>query len=308
MSWQPTASLAALKARAKLIDDIRAFFKARNILEVETPLLSASTGTDPHINAIQTKSGHYLQTSPEFAMKRLLASGSGPIFQICKAFRDEEIGQYHRQEFTMLEWYRPGFDHYQLMDETDALLQTVFDIHTAARRVSYQALFEHHLDINPHQVDIKTLRELAMQHHIFTDQLNSKDDYLDLLFYHCLQPTLQQATFVYHYPTSQAALAKIHGNIAERFELFLSGIELANGFHELCDPVEQQQRFNNDVAKRQQLGKAAVTIDQRFLAALEHSLPHCAGIALGIDRLLMITLNCDRIDATISFANEIEDS
>ncbi|MCP4473610.1 MAG: EF-P lysine aminoacylase GenX [Gammaproteobacteria bacterium] len=300
-AWQPTASLATLKKRGAILDAIRQFFQQRQVLEVETPLLSATTVTDPHIESIKTDSG-YLQTSPEFAMKRLLAAGSGAIFQISKAFRHEERGNQHQREFTMLEWYRPGLNHHQLMDEIDQLLQQLFAF-APAQRLSYQALFQHHLKINPHQTDSQTLATIAQQHNIDAVNITSRDDWLNILFTHCIEPTLQQPTFIYDYPASQSALAKIDNGVAQRFELYINGIELANGFHELTDAAEQAARFEQDRQQRQIAHQCDIAVDQSLLAALAHGLPDCAGVALGIDRLIMVACHLNDIRQTISFAD-----
>ncbi len=299
--WQPTASLATLKKRAAILDTIRQFFQQRQVLEVETPLLSATTVTDPHIESIKTDAG-YLQTSPEFAMKRLLAAGSGAIFQISKAFRHEEHGNQHQREFTLLEWYRPGFTHHQLMDEIDQLLHQLFAF-APAQRLSYQALFEHHLNINPHQTDNQTLATIARQHNIDAINITSRDDWLNILLTHCIEPNLQQATFIYDYPVSQSALAKIENGVAQRFELYINGLELANGFRELTDATEQAARFEHDRQQRRAAHQCDIAIDQSLLAALTHGLPDCAGVALGIDRLVMVACQLNDIRQTISFAD-----
>jgi len=302
-NWQSTASLSTLKKRAAVINKIRDFFNARGLLEVETPLLSHAGVTDLHIESIKTTTGHYLQTSPEFAMKRLLAQNSGPIFQISKAFRQGEHSNKHNPEFTLLEWYRPGFNHHQLMDEVDELLQILFTTEPATR-LSYQAAFTRYLNINPHQCTIDELKALSKQQHIVAPTLREKDDWLHLLFSHCIESRLPAVCFIYDYPKTQAALAKINGDIAERFEVYIGGIELANGFHELCDVAEQEQRFEADLHKRHARHLPPVIMDRRLLAALRHGLPDCAGIALGIDRLMMAQLNAKTIDEVISFPFE----
>lgn len=314
MTWQPSASIENLKQRAIIIQKIRNFFRARDVMEVETPLLSQATVTDIHLQSFSTKyipdnqkeKTLYLQTSPEYAMKRLLAAGSGPIFQICKSFRNNgESGRWHNPEFTMLEWYRPGFDHHDLMSETDELLNAVLDTKPAIR-FSYQALFKHYLAIDPLSASITMLKQCAIDSGISVENsetLNS-DDWLMLLMSHCIEPYLgqnNQPVFVHDFPRSQAALARINNNIAERFEVYLNGVELANGFHELSDSKEQRQRFENDLIKRIHMNYPMVPIDERLLSALEYGLPDCAGIALGIDRLVMLALNTNSIDDVLSF-------
>lgn len=308
--WQPTASLDALKTRAMLIRRIREFFHARDVLEVETPNLCHTSVTDPYIESISAlvRPGQtaYLQTSPEYAMKRLLAAGAGSIYQITKAYRQEELGRYHNPEFTMLEWYRLGFDHHQLMDEMDALLQHVTGCNPAMR-VTYQALFESTLGFNPHTVSLPELKTLALKHGVnFHGELNDRDGWLQLLLTHCIEPLLGQGapTFIYDFPASQASLARLQKTnppVASRFEVYWKGIELANGFHELQSASEQAARFEVNNQQREHLGLKPLPIDQHLLAALEHGLPDCAGVALGIDRLIMLALNKTRLSEVMAF-------
>lgn len=316
INWQPSASIENLKARASLLKTIRDFFYARNVMEVETPSLSQASVTDIHLASFSTQfvgPGFakglplYLQTSPEFAMKRLLAAGAGAIFQLAKAFRNEEAGRHHNPEFTMLEWYRPGFNAAQLMDEIDDLMIAVVGSEKA-ERISYQQAFITHLACDPLTASIEELSLLAKQQgfdHI-AEQENDKDTLLQLLFCMCIEPKIGQQTpcFVYHFPASQAALAKLSADdnrVAERFELYFKGMELANGFDELTEADEQRQRFIDDNNKRKAQGLAEVTVDERFLAALSHGLPQCSGVALGVDRLLMLALNAKRISDVIAF-------
>lgn len=304
MTWQPAISIENLQKRAKIIARIREFFAARGVLEVETPLLSHAAVTDVHLHSLKTHCKNlgdlYLQTSPEYAMKRLLAKGSGSIYQICKAFRDDEIGRLHNFEFTILEWYQIGFNHHQLMGEVDELLQTIL---SCAKGVyySYQEIFEKFLHINPHKVDVKTLQDCAHAHKL-NIKIDDKDTWLQLLMSEIIEPKLKNVVFVYDYPASQAALAKIRHNkfsVAERFEVYVDGIELANGFHELQDAREQRQRFLDDLKKREKLDYPGVPIDEDLLGALEHGMPACAGVALGIDRLIMLALDANHIDQVI---------
>jgi lysyl-tRNA synthetase class 2 len=295
-----------LKKRAFIISQIRQFFSTRNILEIETPLLCQSTATDPFIQSIKTTNNRYLQTSPEYAMKRLIAAGSGDIFQICKAFRCEENGRLHNSEFTMLEWYRLGFDHHALMDEMDLLLQFILN-RGDANRYTYQSLFERFLSINPHVADARSLEQCAKK--LGLDQIegidrSDKNIWLQLLMSDVIEPQLTGINFVYDYPEAQAALAKIRHSqppVAERFEVYIDGIELANGFHELTNASEQQKRFENDLEKRKSLGYDCPPIDEQLLTALKQGLPDCAGVALGIDRLIMSALNEKNISNVISF-------
>jgi lysyl-tRNA synthetase class 2 len=311
--WQPSASLKALKQRAFIIKKVRDFFSERHVLEVETPLLCSTSVTDPFIESIPAsyrKGGKiiqfYLQTSPEYAMKRLLAAGSGAIYQITKAFRQGEVGRYHNPEFSMLEWYRPGFDHHALMDEVDALLQYILD-YPAADRMTYQALFEKHLNFNPHIASLENLSQCASHHglSIATD-IRERDTWLMLLMSHCIEPKLgfEKPIFIYDFPASQAALARLQtGNppVAARFEVYVKGMELANGFHELQDADEQQKRFKENNLKRETLGLPSMPIDEYLLAALRHGLPNCAGVALGMDRLIMLETELEHIQEIISF-------
>lgn len=313
--WQPSATREALQGRAEIIQCIRQFFIERHVLEVDTPLLSHATVTDPYvlgIPALFKDAGRtetrmiYLQTSPEYAMKRLLAAGSGAIFQICKAFRQGDLGRFHNPEFTMLEWYRPGFDHHELMDEMDELLQCI--LHTeAAERLSYADAFLNFVGINPHTATDDELIAMVQQKISLATPITERNVALDLLLTHCIEPHIGQVrpVFLYDFPITQAALAKIRYDenppVASRFEVYFKGIELANGFHELQQAKEQRQRFENDLVQRTQQGIETVPIDELFLTALEQGLPDCSGVALGIDRLIMLALDAERISDVLSF-------
>ena len=319
--WRPTATLEALRQRAELLARLRRYFAGREVLEVETPLLSAAGIPDPHIPSFITMPGpdgetsRYLNTSPEFAMKRLLAAGVGPIFQVCKAFRRGEQGRYHNPEFTLLEWYRPGFDHLRLMDEVDVLVRRLaegFRPLGCSERLSYRSCFQQYLEIDPLNADVSALKSCARAQGLgevagLSDA--DKDAWLDLLMGHCIQPHLGKKgpTFVYDYPASQAALARIRPGeptVAERFELFIDGIELANGFHELQDAHEQRARFEADLVRRQVEKLEPVALDERLLKALEAGLPACAGVALGLDRLQLMLTGRVRIQDTLAFSYE----
>jgi lysyl-tRNA synthetase class 2 len=305
--WRPSASAEALRARAQLYQHIRQFFYDREVLEVETPLLCQHGVTDPHIDSFICNQ-RYLQTSPEYAMKRLLANGSGAIFQICKAFRQEEAGSQHNPEFSMLEWYRPGFNHHDLMNEVDTLLQTILPYRTAKKQ-SYRDCFLEHTGIDPHHCSADTLRQYAKKVGIDihqSEQINDKDTWLQYILADQIEPQLGQsgAYFLYDFPASQAALAQLSHSkppVAERFEVYYHGIELANGFHELRAAEEQAKRFQANNQQRRSLAKAEPALDPYFLAALEAGLPACAGIALGLDRLLMLQLGTKRIDEVLAF-------
>lgn len=307
--WRPSAPLKNLQLRAEILKQIRHFFAERCVLEVETPLLASASVTDPYIHSISTlyqKRPYYLQTSPEYAMKRLLAAGSGAIYQICKAFRQDEIGHLHNPEFTILEWYRPQFDHHHLMNEVDELLQTVLKTKPADRQ-TYQMIFQTHLELNPHDVDLSKLEKCAKKQGIHLQaNINDRDTWLTILLTHCIEPHLGQdrPCFIYDFPVSFAALAKIQPNtppVASRFEVYVKGVELANGFHELQNANEQRRRFEKNLLERKQAGLRKLAIDEYFLAALEHGLPDCAGVALGLDRLIMLAAHATCISDVMSF-------
>lgn len=320
MSWQPTMDWQNAKQRAHILAQIRSFFLALDIIEVETPLLSHATVTDVHLDAFSTLYNYsaeshcdestnlYAQTSPEFAMKRLLASGYGCCYQICKAFRHEQQGRYHNPEFTMLEWYRVGFDHFQLMDEVAELLSSVLGCQQV-ERISYQELFIREVAIDPLMTNRDELIRIISAHDKLSDWLEQEDcldTLLQFIMAELIEPNIgdNKPCFVYNFPASQASLAKISfkdPRVAERFECYFKGIELANGFHELTDVAQQKLRFEQDNQTRTTLGKIEQDIDQHFISALEHGLPACAGVALGIDRLVMLALTVNKIDQVITF-------
>jgi lysyl-tRNA synthetase class 2 len=309
--WPPSASLDALRLRARLLASIRAFFAERGVLEVETPAVAGCGASDVHIASLSTqcRAGPrlYLQTSPEFAMKRLLAAGSGPIYQVCRAFRDGESGRLHNTEFTLLEWYRPGFDHHALMDELSVLVGRLLGSTAPTRRLTYRDAFVEHLQVDPFEESTNAL--LARAEHcglkLTGDNSVERDLVLDFLFSHSVQPRLGDGqVYVYDYPASQAALARVRAAqppLAERFELFLNGIEIANGYHELTDAHEQRQRFAADGRARKRLGLEQMPVDERLLGALAHGLPDCAGVAVGLDRLFMVAAGESSIDAVMAF-------
>lgn len=310
-NWKPTASIETLKARAEIMAQVRQFFAERDILEVETPLLSRYGVTDRFMKSFKVNDymgiEGYLQTSPEYAMKRLLAAGSGSIYQICKTFRQDEFGSRHNPEFTMLEWYVEDFNHHQLMAQVFDLIDSLSEKKLAPIKLSYQEAFELYLDFDPLTIENSKLCELS--HEVLGDLPKGleRDDYLALLFEDQIEPKLglgQEVCFIHGYPASQAALAKLEPEDPRtscRFEVYWHGIELANGFYELIDPAEQCERFENDNACRQQDGKPTMAIDKNFVAALEAGLPECSGVALGIDRLIMILLALPEIKDVITF-------
>jgi lysyl-tRNA synthetase class 2 len=308
MSWQPGAKLQVIRERARVYNQIRTFFSNRGCLEVDTPVLMPATSTDANIESITVACAErplYLQTSPEFAMKRLLAAGSESIFQICHAFRQGESGRLHNPEFSLLEWYRVGYDYHQLMTEMELLITTLSLRQCSFTRTSYKDLFSQSLGLDIDRLSLQSLRGHCLQMVPGTRVAELEfDQCLDLLLTMIIAPTMQGYQFVYDYPKSQAALARINASnsgVAERFELFFDGIELANGFSELTDATQQRLRFEQDIEVRRQRGLPQYAIDELLLAALESGLEDCAGVALGLDRLLMVLLDLDSIDQVLTF-------
>ncbi len=316
--WRPSAGLAALKLRARLYASIRAFFAERDVLEVETPVLSMAGNTDPNIASFSLEfSGRtdgaprtrWLRTSPEYPLKRLLAAGVGDCYELGRVFRDGEAGGRHNPEFTMLEWYRVGWDHHRLIDETVALVfaaLALVDRQARVEKIAYRDLYRERLGLDPATATEAQLIAGLGDVEISSEGLN-RDDWLDLLMTHRLQPDFPEdrLTVVYDYPASQCALARIRPGevpVAERFELYLGPLELANGYHELNDAAEQRQRFLGDLALREQRDAPQPPLDERLLQALRSGLPDCAGVALGVDRLLMAMLGVGRIGDVVSFA------
>jgi lysyl-tRNA synthetase class 2 len=286
--------------------DVRLFFAERNVLEVDTPILSPAAPTAPYLDSFSTQyspldsneiTTYYLQTSPEFAMKRLLAAGYGSMYQIAKVFRNGESGRQHSPEFTMLEWYRPELNFEQLMDEVDALMQKVAQT-TPAQRFSYAEVFKRYLNVDVFVVSTEQLKQLAIEKVAGTqaDWQMDKDDWFELLMSQCIEPELAKLhapVFIYDFPASQAQLAKVETNqldqqVAKRFELYAGGMELANGYDELLDASQLRQRFEQDNQQRQQQNKPLMPMDENLLAAMASGLPQCTGVALGIDRLMML--------------------
>ncbi|WP_224963965.1 EF-P lysine aminoacylase EpmA [Acinetobacter guillouiae] len=317
IDFKPTCDIQALKARAKLYRQIRQFFIERDVLEVETPILSQAGVTDVHLASVQAqrhvhgkKQTHYLQTSPEFAMKRLLASGSGAIYQICKVFRDDEHGRKHNSEFTMLEWYRPQFSLKDLMLEVTDLLNVVLAERFGEVRptvLSYKHAFIDRLDLNPLQATLQQLKDAAHRVGLNLDLGDDRLAYIDLLFSHMVEPSLGFDTpvFLTDFPPELASLAKTKLDedgelVAARFELYIEGLELANAYDELIDAEVLRSRFQADNTEREKLGLHVMPIDEYLLAALPNMLD-CAGIALGIDRLLMVVMNQMKLEKVITF-------
>ncbi len=319
--WHPGLDQATLVKRARMLRSIRTYFLEQDVLETTTPLLAETGVTDPYIENLSLASLgkiHYLQTSPEYAMKRLLASGSGSIYQICPAFRAAEVGRKHNIEFTMLEWYRLNFDLDALMLDTERLLSRVsLDVQVGCfnefRRISYRSLFEQYFGANPHTLGLTQLRELAGQWRVDCTHIAEHDDaatcaaYLDCLFATLIGPDLLTATLVFDFPACQVALAQMQEvdghQIARRFEVYAAGVELGNGYHELGDAAELRTRMDCNNAMREVRGLTRIAPDERLLAALGE-MPACSGIAVGVDRLLMVLLNRQTLKEVIGFVGE----
>lgn len=302
-----------------MLHDIRGFFSERSVLEVETPLLCQGIGTDPQLEFFTAdyfspplQQTLFLQTSPEFAMKRLLAAGSGSIYQICKAFRNGESGRFHNPEFTMLEWYRVGFKLPQLMDEVDELIGRLSKTHRSlneTQRFRYQDIFLSCTDLNPLEFSFGDYCAYALGNHM-PEAVNicGQDHglWLDFIFSHKVQPYLGENALcmVYDYPACQSSLARINehnSQITDRVEIFLEGIELGNGYYELTDPEEQNRRFNKEISIRRERKLPTITKDSYLISALEAGLPECSGMAIGLDRLLMVLTGSNAIDDVLSF-------
>lgn len=314
--WRPGATRAALQARGELFATLRDFFAKRNVLEVDTPALARFSVTDPAIESLvvapsvppaqRSSSPMFLQSSPEFAMKRLLAAGSGPIYQLGKAFRDGEVGGRHNPEFSLLEWYRPGFTLHQLIEEVAELVCVCLG-RDAWQLVSYHQLFDEVLDVDPWQMKASDLQKIAREHLDVGELELDFDGWLDLLMSHVVEPTLapRGIQFVCDYPASQAALARCVDRggrqVAERFELYVDGLELANGYQELLDAKVLTERAVSDNERRRVARQESRVLDPRLCAAMESGLPDCSGVALGVDRLLMAQLGVDQLSAVMPF-------
>jgi lysyl-tRNA synthetase class 2 len=307
--WEPSASIELLRQRAQLVAKIRNFFNQRGYLEVETPIMARYGTTDVYLSNIKANfrgQSYSLQTSPEYHMKRLLAAGCGPIFQLARVFRDDELGSWHNPEFTLLEWYQLNWDHHALMEEMDALLQTILQTKPMLKK-TYQQVFLEACNVDPFIASVAQLRSVLKRYeldYVLPPEEQDKDQFLFLLMSHVVEPYLGKESVpvaVYHFPQSQAALAKINNGFAERFEIYYQGVELANGFHELTDAQVQEKRFALDQQIRHEKGFPPVEEDKFLLEALEHGLPPCSGVALGIDRLLALALKQPKIAQVISF-------
>lgn len=320
MSWSTTLSWKDAQKKAKVLSKIRRFFEERNVIEVETPLLCDSTVTDVHLDPFITSFDYdkridtskprykFLQTSPEFCMKRLLASGYQSIYQISKAFRHEAQGRLHNPEFTILEWYRIGFTQRELMEEVSDLLLTIVDCKQPTF-ITYQDLFLKYTYIDPLDCSIAELLIYIEENGKISDWLlleKNINTLLQFIISEFIEPVIDHSVphFIYDFPVAQASLAKIsqsNPKVAERFECFYQGLELVNGFSELTDYQEQLERFINDNRERKQYGFKERNIDAKFINALKSGIPECSGVAMGVDRLLMIALNKQDIEEVISF-------
>lgn len=315
--WRPNSSINNLRARARVLAQVRNFFAEREVLEVETPVLSRCAVSDPFIDSLEVSFGFqpgiederlYLQTSPEYAMKRLLAAGSGDIYQMAKVFRNGESGRRHNPEFTMLEWYRLGFDDRDLMAEVAALVTAVMP-DLPVHYLSYAELFETELGLDPHGASLEQLQAACREHVDAPFDDDDRDTWLNLLMSHVLEPRLKDAVFIHSYPASMAALAQVRADeqgrsVAARFELFVGGVELANGYYELTDAAEQARRLSADQRQRAVLGLPQRPLDMRLVQALEAGMPECAGVALGVDRLVMLARGVDNLNQVVSFMHE----
>ena len=315
--WRPTASIEVLRQRAAMLARVRAHFAATGALEVETPILVRAAVSDVHLESLSVQDADanvtgYLHTSPEYAMKRLLCAGSPDLYQITHVFREGERGRRHNPEFTMVEWYRRGIDHHALMADVERLLRDLLEPHVAVgptQKVTYAAAFTRTLGVDPLECTMEQLRgALAAHGGSAPDSMAgaSRDDLLDLAMGTLVADAFakDRITFLHDFPASQAALAQVRGAVASRFEAFWGPLELANGFHELGDGGEQRRRFAADLAERRKRGRPVRTTDERFLAALEHGLPPCAGVAMGFDRVVMVAVGARSIDDVMAFPFE----
>ncbi len=322
-SHRPSAALETLRIRAQILAALRRFFAERGVLEVDTPLLCAAGAVDAHVEPTAvvdpaTGERRFLVTSPELCLKRLLASGSGPIYEISRAFRDGERGALHHPEFVLVEWYRPGFELDDLMDEVEALVRAAFTVTGSElgsnpwRRATYRELFVEVVGVDPIASSTAKLREVAQRGDVEPParlDTDDRDGWLNFILAAQIEPTFgPEPLFLSEYPASQAALARLKpadSSVAERFELYAGGVELANGYRELRDPVEQRERFERANRERVKLGKSALPIDERLLAALGDGFPEASGVALGFDRLVMLAVGGECLDDVVAFPREL---
>ncbi len=314
--WRPTARLEVLRLRAQLLAVVRAHFAASGALEVQTPVMVGAAVTDVHLESLEVRRGDgarvgFLQTSPEYAMKRLLCAGAPDLFQVAQVFREGERGRNHNPEFTMVEWYRLGIDHHALMRDVESLLRALLEpLRTVAPTLTttYADAFRSALGCDPIEAATREIEACLRQHgaDVPASLAGDRDGLLDLAMASHVAPGFagDRITFVHDFPASQAALARVRGKVASRFEAFWGGLELANGFHELADAAEQARRFAADSSGRARRGQPARATDRHFLAALAAGLPACAGVALGFDRVVMVAAGVNRIDDVIAFPVE----
>ena len=295
--WRPSCPLATLRERGRLLAEIRGFFAARNVLEVQTPALGRRTVLDPALDSIAARDGRYLQTSPEYHMKRLLAAGAPSIYQIAPAFRDGEAGRWHNPEFTILEWYRVGFDAPALMDEVAALVDSLLG------RAPYGSVTCADLLRERFGIDIDSTAALLELGSTLGLAEPTLDEALDLALAEALTSRAERRVFVTGFPPALAALARVGDEgSAERFELIVEGVEVANGYHELTDAAELAARMDADQERRRVLGKPEIAPDETLLAAHQHGLPDCAGVAMGLDRLLMLKVGATSLAEVMAFS------
>ena len=316
-AWRPTASLATLRRRAQALATTRDFFRTRRVLEVETPALVNAPVSDVNIGSVRAElpgragSAMFLHTSPEYAMKRLLAAGSGDIFQVCHVFRGGERGRLHNPEFTMIEWYRLGFSLEQLMREVAELVLELLGRELPVEYLGYREAVRTHAGFDPLDADLGVLQRAVQSLGLDEERARAadRDELLDLVVGAQVGPALgsNALTFVHHYPATQAALARLDAEdprLALRFELYFRGLELANGYHELASGAEQRQRFAADQQTRRARGLPTHALDDHLLAALDAGIPDCAGVALGFDRVLMLAMGAESIDDVLAFPVE----
>jgi elongation factor P--(R)-beta-lysine ligase len=314
IDWAPTATRVTLERRAQMLALARRFFADRQVLEVDTPVVVNAPVTDVHIHSAQVTLSNtracFLHTSPEYAMKRLLAAGSGDIYQICHVVRGFERGRLHNSEFTLIEWYRIGFSLEQLMSEVEDLARGLLGSSgRSSERLTYRDAFLRHLQLDPFTATDARLAEVARSLGYTHEHPPSRDELLEFLMGTQIGPQLgtNRLTFIHAYPASQAALARLDPDdprAALRFELYCEGVELANGFHELASVAEQRARFESDLAERRQRGSRSYPLDERLLAALAAGLPDCCGVALGFDRVVMLATGAKSIEEVLPFPTE----
>lgn len=313
MKGQRFVDTGYLKLRAQWLASIRRFFEDRGVLEVETPVLSRASVPDPNIESLSLQfagQSYYLQTSPELYMKRLLAAGSGPIYQVARVFRDGEVGRLHNPEFTLVEWYRPGFDQHQLMDEVSGLIALLMELdNPLITLMTYSDLFQQYTSLNPLEENRESLDQYcrSVDAHCPVEDWDSAMDWLMAIY---IQPQMQGLTYVTDYPATQASLARLdpdNPEVAKRFELFVDGVEIANGFEELTDSTEQRQRFMQENAARAASGRPQIPMDEAFLEALDFGMPETSGVALGLERLMMLATGSDEIGSVLPLSPFLDD-